>query len=262
MRSLLAVMLVLVPGLSVAQSLVITAPAAPGGGWDQTARAMQRVLAEIEPGVNVQVENVPGAAGTIGLARFIQSERGNPGALLVTGLVMVSGVITNHSPVSLADATPIARLTGEYEIIVVPAASPYQSLTRSRRRVQEGSWQHLLGRRIRRRDRRSPGALACRADRPSGIERQLHRLLRWRRGAGRGARRPGISGGQRVCGVRRTDRRRSAAHPRGLRAVASGRHRRSDAARLRHRARPGELAGDRGAARPVGRGGGRARTDE
>ncbi len=89
---------------------------------------MQRVLAEIEPGANVQVENVPGAAGTIGLARFIQSERGNPDALLVTGLVMVSGVIINPSPVSLADTTPIARLTGEYEIIVVPAASPFRSL--------------------------------------------------------------------------------------------------------------------------------------
>ena len=110
------------------KALVITAPAAPGGGWDQTARAMQRVLAEIEPGVSVQVDNVPGAAGTIGLARFIQSERGNPGALLVTGLVMVSGVIINGSPVSLADTTPIARLTGEYEVIVVPASSPFRSL--------------------------------------------------------------------------------------------------------------------------------------
>ena len=103
---------------------MITAPAAPGGGWDQTARAMQRVLAAIEPGVSVQVDNVPGAAGTIGLARFIQSERGNPNALLVTGLVMVSGVIINGSPVSLADTTPIARLTGEYEVIVVPAIEP------------------------------------------------------------------------------------------------------------------------------------------
>jgi len=122
------VLVLLTPALATAQSLTITAPAAPGGGWDQTARAMQRVLAEIEPGVNVQVDNVPGAAGTIGLARFIQSERGNPGALLVTGLVMVSGVLINQSPVSLADATPIARLTGEYEIIVVPSASPYRSL--------------------------------------------------------------------------------------------------------------------------------------
>ena len=128
MRLVLVVMLALFPGFSTAQPLVITAPAAPGGGWDQTARAMQRVLAAVEPGVTVQVENVPGAAGTIGLARFIQSERGNAGALLVTGLVMVSGVITNQSPVSLADTTPIARLTGEYEVIVVPAASPYQSL--------------------------------------------------------------------------------------------------------------------------------------
>jgi putative tricarboxylic transport membrane protein len=89
---------------------------------------MQRVLIEIEPGANVQVENVPGAAGTIGLARFIQSERGNPHALMVTGLVMVSGVITNGSLVSLSQTTPIARLTGEYEVIVVPASSPFRTL--------------------------------------------------------------------------------------------------------------------------------------
>jgi putative tricarboxylic transport membrane protein len=120
--------LLLTPALVTAQPLVITAPAAPGGGWDQTARAMQRVLAEIEPDLNVQVDNIPGAAGTIGLSRFIQSERGNPHAVMVTGLVMVSGVITNGSPVSLADTTPIARLTGEYEVIVVPAASPFHSM--------------------------------------------------------------------------------------------------------------------------------------
>ena len=126
LRALL--LIALFPTLVRAQPLVITAPAAPGGGWDQTARAMQRVLAEIEPGVSVQVDNVPGAAGTIGLARFIQSERANPGAVLVTGLVMVSGVIINGSPVSLADTTPIARLTGEYEVIVVPASSRFRSL--------------------------------------------------------------------------------------------------------------------------------------
>ncbi len=114
--------------LRAQSSLTIVAPAAPGGGWDQTARVMQRVLAEIEPATSVQVDNIPGAAGTIGLARFVQSERGNPHALLVTGLVMVSGVIINLSPVSLSDATPIARLTGETEVIVVPATSPIQTL--------------------------------------------------------------------------------------------------------------------------------------
>jgi putative tricarboxylic transport membrane protein len=109
-------------------ALTIVAPAAPGGGWDQTARVMQQVLARIEPEARVQVENVPGAAGTIGLARFVSAERGNPDALLVTGLVMLSGIITNHAPVALAEATPIARLTGEYEAIVVPAESRWQTL--------------------------------------------------------------------------------------------------------------------------------------
>jgi len=108
--------------------LTIIAPAAPGGGWDQTARAMQRALLDGEPGAIVQVENVPGAAGTIGLARFVSAERGRPEALLVTGLVMVGAIATTQSAVSLADATPIARLTGEHEVIVVPAASPHRTL--------------------------------------------------------------------------------------------------------------------------------------
>jgi putative tricarboxylic transport membrane protein len=108
--------------------LTIVAPAAPGGGWDQTARVLQQVWTRVEPGASVQVENVPGAAGTIGLARFVSGERGNPDALLVTGLVMVSAIVTNHSPVTLADTTPIARLTGEYEVIAVPADSKWRTL--------------------------------------------------------------------------------------------------------------------------------------
>ena len=126
-RAVVLLLLAATP-LQAQSSLTIVAPAAPGGGWDQTARVMQRGLAQVEPGTGAQVDNIPGAAGTIGLARFVQSERGNPNALLVTGLVMVSGVITNRSPVSLSDATPIARLTGETEVIVVPAGSSYQTL--------------------------------------------------------------------------------------------------------------------------------------
>ena len=128
LRGAVVLLLVATATLQANAQLAIIAPAAPGGGWDQTARVMQRVLAEIEPATSVQVDNIPGAAGTIGLSRFVQSERGNPNALLVTGLVMVSGVITNASPVSLSDATPIARLTGETEVIVVPSASPHQTL--------------------------------------------------------------------------------------------------------------------------------------
>jgi putative tricarboxylic transport membrane protein len=101
----------------------IMAPAAPGGGWDQTARAMQDALQTEKIASSVQVVNVPGAAGTIGLAQFASNSAGNPDALIVGGYVMVGGILTNQSPTTLADVTPIARLTGEYEALVVPAAS-------------------------------------------------------------------------------------------------------------------------------------------
>ena len=106
----------------------IIAPANPGGGWDQTARTMQTVMQEDGISGSVQVQNVPGAGGTIGLAQFASQNKGNPDALIVGGYVMVGAILTNNSPVSLADVTPIARLTGEYEAIVVPAASEIQDM--------------------------------------------------------------------------------------------------------------------------------------
>jgi putative tricarboxylic transport membrane protein len=107
--------------------ITLIAPAAPGGGWDQTARAMQRALEADQLVRLVRVENVPGAAGVVGLAQFVNDPRHAP-ALLVTGLVMVGAVAFNNSPVSLVQTTPIARLTGEYEVIVVPAGSPVRDM--------------------------------------------------------------------------------------------------------------------------------------
>jgi putative tricarboxylic transport membrane protein len=110
------------------QELSVMAPAGPGGGWDQTARSMQAVLQDAGIVQNVQVTNVPGAGGTIGLAQFVNTAKGDPTQLIVGGYVMVGAIIANNSPVSLADVTPIARLTGEYEAIVVPASSPIQTM--------------------------------------------------------------------------------------------------------------------------------------
>ena len=101
--------------------LLIVAPAAPGGGWDQTARAMQHALEREGLVPVVEVQNVAGAAGTIGLAQFVDAQKGNDAALLVTGLVMLGAIVWNESPVSLVQTTPIARLTTEYEVIAVPA---------------------------------------------------------------------------------------------------------------------------------------------
>lgn len=132
MKKLLAAALAfgLVSGTAFAQtaSYEIMAPAGPGGGWDQTARAMQATLQDAKIAGDVEVINVPGAGGTIGLAQFVSQDKGDASKLIVGGYVMVGAILTNNSPVTLDDVTPIARLTGEYEAIVVPAASPYKTI--------------------------------------------------------------------------------------------------------------------------------------
>jgi putative tricarboxylic transport membrane protein len=111
-----------------AEDYMIMAPAAPGGGWDSTARTIQEVMQAEGISASVQVQNVPGAGGTVGLAQFASTASGDPKQLIVGGYVMVGAILTNESPVSLADVTPIARLTGEAVGIAVPAASPIQNI--------------------------------------------------------------------------------------------------------------------------------------
>lgn len=104
--------------------LRIMAPAGPGGGWDQTARTIQSTLQSEGLVANIQVENVAGAGGTIGLQQFVNRSTGDANALIVGGYVMVGAIIANASPVTLADITPLARLTGEYVVVVASADSP------------------------------------------------------------------------------------------------------------------------------------------
>lgn len=108
-------------------NLRIMAPASPGGGWDQTSRAIQTVMQEQGIVKPVQVFNVPGAGGTIGLAQLYNA-RGDGDLMMTMGLVMVGAIQTNGSKVDLSRVTPLARLTGEYEVVVVPAASPYKTM--------------------------------------------------------------------------------------------------------------------------------------
>ena len=115
-------------GALALDSLKILVPAAPGGGWDQTGRALQAALQADKIVPKVTVDNKGGAGGTIGLAQFVSSNKGDPNILMVGGMVMVGAIITNKSPVNLTQVTPIARLTGEYQVVVVPASSKIQSL--------------------------------------------------------------------------------------------------------------------------------------
>jgi len=107
--------------------LKIMAPAAPGGGWDQTARSMQQALMAEKIARSVQVTNVPGAGGAVGIAQFVNSAKGDGNQLMVNGFVMVGALLMNKSPVTLDQVTPIARLTEETQVMVVPANSPIKT---------------------------------------------------------------------------------------------------------------------------------------
>jgi len=128
-RGFVAAGLTLIASSALAQQeLKIIAPAAPGGGWDAASRSIQQVLTQTKLAKNVQVTNVPGAGGTVGLAQFINNSKGDPNQLMVNGITMVGAILTNKSPVSLDQVTPIARLTGDPLVIVVPADSPIKSV--------------------------------------------------------------------------------------------------------------------------------------
>ncbi len=118
-----AALAVSLPVLAV-DSVKMMIPANPGGGWDTTGRELGKAMQSSGAVKNVQYDNKGGAAGTIGLAQFVNSAKGDPNALLMSGMVMVGGIIQNKSAVNLSQVTPVARLTSEWEVIVVPANGP------------------------------------------------------------------------------------------------------------------------------------------
>jgi putative tricarboxylic transport membrane protein len=64
----------------------------------------------------------------LGLAQFVNGSKGDPNAIMTMGAVMLGGIITGKPPVSLSQATPIARLTSEYNAFVLPASSPLKTM--------------------------------------------------------------------------------------------------------------------------------------
>jgi putative tricarboxylic transport membrane protein len=116
------------PAFAQALELKITAPAGAGGGWDSTARALQQVMTSAGAAKSAQVVNVPGAGGTVGLAQFVNTGKGDGNQLMMMGVTMVGAVLTNKSPVSLDQVTPIARITQDALVVVVPATSPHKTI--------------------------------------------------------------------------------------------------------------------------------------
>lgn len=111
-----------------AAAIKMMLPANPGGGWDTTGRALGKALQDAGVASSVTYDNKGGAAGAIGLAQFVNGSKGDPNAMMVMGAVMLGGIITGKPPVNLSQATPLARLTSEYNVFVLPANSPFKNM--------------------------------------------------------------------------------------------------------------------------------------
>ncbi|WP_306513787.1 Bug family tripartite tricarboxylate transporter substrate binding protein [Janibacter hoylei] len=114
-------------GAGARSQLTLIAPAAVGGGWDLVARESQQALRSDGIVNSVNVVNVPGAGGTIGLSQLIGME-GDGSTMMVTGTVMLGGITQAGGQRDLEDTTVIARLAEDFEVIAVPADSEFKTL--------------------------------------------------------------------------------------------------------------------------------------
>lgn len=110
-----------------ATGLQLMVPNAPGGGYDTTARTAAKVLEAEKITNTMQVFNLPGAGGTVGLQRVV-NEKGNGKLAMQMGLGVVGAAYTQKSKATLAETTPIAKMIEEAGAIVVPKDSPYKDI--------------------------------------------------------------------------------------------------------------------------------------
>src|SRR3954453_2411038 len=102
-------------------------PNSAGSGYDTTAREVARVMEDEKLAKGIEVFNLEGAGGTVGLQR-LGNEKGNAAMLMQMGLGVVGAQFSNQSEATLDQTTPVAKLIEEAEAIVVPGDSPYESL--------------------------------------------------------------------------------------------------------------------------------------
>jgi putative tricarboxylic transport membrane protein len=110
-----------------ATGLQLMVPNSPGGGYDTTARVAAKVMETEKITAPIQVFNLPGAGGTVGLQRTV-NEKENGKLAMQMGLGVVGAAYTQKSKATLNDTTPIAKLIEEAGAIVVPKDSPYKDI--------------------------------------------------------------------------------------------------------------------------------------
>lgn len=107
--------------------LQIMVASAPGGGYDQTARAAAQTLEAIDAVRSVHIDNIVGSNGVIALQKLLNQE-GDGDVGLQMGLGVLGAASTAGSGISFADTVALARMIEESSAIVVPRNSGFGTL--------------------------------------------------------------------------------------------------------------------------------------
>jgi putative tricarboxylic transport membrane protein len=114
-------------GVAARPKLRLLVPANPGGGWDQTAKAVAATLQSAKLVEQIEFEHKPGKGGVPGLGHFVDKYAGDPNTLMIGGLVMCGAIALNRAPIDLGRVQPVAKLTTDYLVLAVPKDSPFKS---------------------------------------------------------------------------------------------------------------------------------------
>ena len=111
--------------------ITMIVPFPPGGIADLTARVLAPAMSNIL-GQNIVIENRAGAGGAVGMAHVAKQRP--DGYTLMTALssiviIPVSDQVSGRAPMyQMTDFTPIALLSADPTILLVPADSPWKTL--------------------------------------------------------------------------------------------------------------------------------------
>jgi putative tricarboxylic transport membrane protein len=118
----------MISSAAFAEPAVVLAPGGAGGGYDAMARQPFQAMREADIFKDgAQFTNRGGAGGTIGLAEFVNTSKGNDNAVMSMGAILIGGILINKSPVSLDQTVPLVRLITDTGAIAVPPDSPIKT---------------------------------------------------------------------------------------------------------------------------------------
>jgi tripartite-type tricarboxylate transporter receptor subunit TctC len=113
-----------------------------GGSNDISARLISKILAD--DGITVVVDNVPGATGTIGMTKVANAEPDGYTIGMGTSSTMAM-IAQNLTPLKNEQFAPIARVTTDQLLLLVPKDSPAKDLDRFEAMVKKNPGKISIG---------------------------------------------------------------------------------------------------------------------